>query len=282
MLLGRLDSRAGAQTLIDDSPSQAQLDAAKLYETVFVPSLFGPWATIVAEAAEIQPGEGVLDVACGTGILARVTRARTGSQGAVVGLDLSRAMLAIARDVAPDITWQHGSAETLPFPDHSFDAVLSQFGLMFFPDRAQALREMLRVLVPRGRLIVAVWDTLEHSPGFRAFVDIVERHAGTQLADGLRAPFALADRAKLAELFHTAGTISIAIKTERCIARYPGIRTLGDDYLRIWRIAGGAGLTDEQIERIAADAERDLRAYVDAAGQLVYETRAHIVTATRR
>ncbi|HUL65292.1 MAG TPA: methyltransferase domain-containing protein [Burkholderiaceae bacterium] len=267
--------------MISDSPSQAQIDAAKLYETVFVPAVFGPWATIVAEAAEIRPGERVLDVACGTGILARMALERTGPRGAVAGLDVSRAMLAIARDLAPDIAWQRDSAEAMPFPDQSFDAVVSQFGLMFFPDRVRALREMLRVLVPRGRLIVAVWDALACSPGFGTFVDVVERHAGTQVADALRAPFALADRAELAALFHEAGAISVAVSTERCIVRYPSIRTLADDYLRTWRLATGSSPTDEQIDRIADDAERDLQAYVDAAGRLVYETQAHIVTATR-
>jgi SAM-dependent methyltransferase len=267
--------------LISDSPSQAQIDAAQLYETVFVPAVFGPWATIVAEAAEVVPGERVLDVACGTGILARLAHERAGPRGAVVGLDVSRAMLAVARDLAPDITWQHGSAEALPFADQSFDAVVSQFGLMFFPDRARALREMLRVLVAGGRLIVAVWDALAYSPGFRSFVDVVERHAGTQLADALRAPFALSDRAGLTALFDEAGAVSLAVTTQRCIARYPRIRTLADEYLRTWRLATGSSPTDEQIERIAHDAERDLHAYVDAAGHLAYETRAHIVTATR-
>lgn len=71
-------------------------------------------------------------------------------------------MLAVARQLEPAVDWREGFAESLPFPDESFDAVVSQFGLMFFTDRRQALREMLRVLVPGGRLAVAVWDSLEN------------------------------------------------------------------------------------------------------------------------
>ena len=130
---------------------QAQVDAAKVYESLFVPALFGQWAPEIGDAARVQPGQRVLDVACGTGVLARAILARTGPSGQVVGLDPNPGMLAVASELAPAVTWRQGAAESMPFPDQSFDAVVSQFGLMFFQDRQQAVREMLPLSARESR-----------------------------------------------------------------------------------------------------------------------------------
>jgi ubiquinone/menaquinone biosynthesis C-methylase UbiE len=143
---------------------QVQIDAANTYEALFVPALFEQWAPKVADSAQIQPGQRVLDVACGTGILAREVASRTGLTGYVAGLDTSPGMLVLAKQLAPTVGWREGAAESLPFADRSFDAVVSQFGLMFFADRHRALREMLRVLTAAGGLVVAVWDSLDTMP----------------------------------------------------------------------------------------------------------------------
>ena len=157
---------------------RAQIDAANAYELLFVPALFAQWVPKVADAAHIQPGQHVLDVACGTGILAREVISRTGSSGDVVGIDSSPGMLTIARQLAPGIEWQEGVAESLPFPDQSFDAAVSQFGLMFFRDQCKAVREMLRVLAPGGRLAVAVWDSLDNIPAYADEVALLDQTAG--------------------------------------------------------------------------------------------------------
>ena len=148
---------------------EAQVDAAKAYEALFVPALFGQWAPKIADAAKIERNHKVLDVACGTGILARKVHSRTGPTGSVLGLDPSLDMLAVAHELAPAVNWQQGVAESIPFPDRSFDAVVSQFGLMFFADRHKALREMLRVLTrvvwswPSGTLLRTYRRTLPRS-----------------------------------------------------------------------------------------------------------------------
>src|SRR5512134_552654 len=149
---------------------QAQIDAAQAYEALMVPALFGQWAAKVADAAQIRPGQRVLDVACGTGVLAREAAARTGPTGFVAGLDPSPGMLEVAAHLAPAVDWRQGVAESLPFPDHSFDAVVCQFGLMFFRDRREALRQAVRVLTPDGCLAVAVWDSLDNIPAYAAEV----------------------------------------------------------------------------------------------------------------
>src|SRR6185295_499516 len=100
-----------------EPPSREQIDAARAYEALFVPALFRPWAAVVADAAGLKPGQRVLDVACGTGVLAREAAARVGSSGRVLGLDPSPGMIAVAAEHAPHIEWRCGSAESLPFPE---------------------------------------------------------------------------------------------------------------------------------------------------------------------
>jgi len=121
--------------------SRLDADAAQVYDDFFVPALFAQWADRVAEAARVRSGQRVLDVACGTGALTRAVKNRSGTGGVVIGLDPNAAMLNIAARKSPDIEWQQGTAESLPFESGTFDAVVSQFGLMFVADRLYAAAE---------------------------------------------------------------------------------------------------------------------------------------------
>ena len=163
---------------MDDATLSAEIAGARAYQALFVPSLIGVFAPIVADAASIAVGDRVLDVACGTGVLTRAGAARVGAGGEVAGLDPNRGMLTVAREQSPAIAWHEGTAESLPFSDGRFDAVVSQFGLMFFADRRAALGEMRRVLRPGGRLAIAVWDSLAAIPAFAAEVALFQRIAG--------------------------------------------------------------------------------------------------------
>jgi ubiquinone/menaquinone biosynthesis C-methylase UbiE len=124
------------------------------YERYLVPSIFGPWAEDLVEMAALRRGERVLDIACGTGIVARTAARKLAGSGSVVGLDLSAPMLAAARAAAAAegmaVEWWEGSAVKLPLADAAFEVVFCQQGLQFFPDRVSALREMYRVLTPGG------------------------------------------------------------------------------------------------------------------------------------
>jgi SAM-dependent methyltransferase len=264
-----------------DSTLQAQIEAANAYEALFVPALFGQWAPKVVEAAQIQPGQRVLDVACGTGVLAREVASRAGSTGYVAGLDPNPGMLAVAKQLTPGGDWKEGLAESLPFADHSFDAVVSQFGFMFFTDRRQALREMVRVLVPGGRLAVAVWDSLDNIPAYAAEVTLVERIAGPPAAHALRAPFVLGDRRELEVLFRDAGVGSVEIATHRGTARFPSIQSMVEADLRGWLPVMGVMLPEEQINRILEEADQALGPYVSEQAPAMFEVSAHIVTAAK-
>lgn len=260
---------------------QAQIDAANAYETLMVPALFGEWASKVADAAEIRPGRRVLDVACGTGILAREVASRAGSVGAVVGLDPNPGMLEVAKRITPGLEWRQGVAESLPFPDKSFDAVVSQFGLMFFSDRRQAVREMLRVLASGGRLAVAVWDLLDNIPAYAAEVALLDRLAGRRAGDALRAPFVLGERRELDALFRDAGVAAVEVTTQQGAARFPSVRVMVEADLRGWLPVMGVVLPEEQVTRILDQAEHALRPYVAADGSAVFGTSAHIITGKR-
>jgi SAM-dependent methyltransferase len=255
-----------------------QIAGARAYEALHVPALFRQWCPRVLDAAGVAIGHRVLDVACGTGVLAREAAVRVGSPGLVTGVDPGRGMLTVAKELAPHIEWQDGTAESLPFPDRSFDAVVSQFGLMFFTDRTQALREMIRVLKPGGRLTVAVWDSLEKSDAFPVEVELIERLAGQAAADALRAPFALGDRDTLIGLFENSEVTSVDIETHNGTARFPNVRTMIEADLRGWLPIMGVLLKEEQIEGILKAAEIALAEYVNEDGCVVFNAPAQIVT----
>lgn len=261
------------------TPADYEIAAATAYENLHVPALFRQWPPIVLDRAGIGEGDRILDIACGTGVLAREALARCGPSGSVTGLDPGEGMLAVARQLAPAVTWQQGMAESLPFESDSFDAVVSQFGMMFFQDRDAAIREMLRVLRPGGRLAIAVWDLLENSEAYRQEVALLERRAGREAADALRAPFVLGDTSELSSLISGAGAVSIEMSTHVGTARFPNVRTMVEADLRGWLPVMGVTLSEDLIEAILREAEEVLSSYVTGTGNVRFDAPAHIVTA---
>jgi SAM-dependent methyltransferase len=172
------------------------------YERFFVPLIPRPLAERVLAALAPRPGERLIDIACGTGIIARLAAAAIGPQGTVVGVDPSADMLDVARTQQPaggaDIEWRTGGAESLPLPDASFDLAVNQLGLMLVEDRAAAVGEMARVLVPGGRAAVAVPGRM---PGaFEAMGDVLGRVVDPSLAGFVAALFSLDDPEELHHL----------------------------------------------------------------------------------
>jgi SAM-dependent methyltransferase len=256
---------------------QVSTDAAEVYESCFVPAIFGAWAGPVADAAGIGRGDRALDVGCGTGVLAREALRRVGEEGQVVGLDLNEGMLAVAARTEPNVEWRQGDAASLPFEDASFDAVVSQFALMYFPDRAASLREMWRTLAPGGRLAVASWASIDHARGYEILVDVAVRQCGRAAADVLAAPFVLGDPAELAELYADSGIPGAKVTLHEGSIQFPSVT----EFIRI-EVKGSplAGmLGDDAMQALAAESEDALGAFVAPSGEIVMPMDAHIVTA---
>jgi ubiquinone/menaquinone biosynthesis C-methylase UbiE len=266
---------------MSDPTMQDQIEAAGAYEALFVPALFRQFAPKVLDAARVGTGDRVLDVACGTGVLAREALRRVGSSGLVVGLDAAPGMIEVARQIEPAVEWREGKAELLPLNDESFDAVVSQFGLMFFKDPRRAIREMLRVLTSRGRLAVAVWDSLNNIPAYAAEDELLRETLGQEATDALRAPFTLGDRDELGKLFSEAGAHAVEVSTHSGTALFPNIRTMVEADLRGWLPLMGFNLSDEQMSQTLEQAEAALAAYASSDGQVRFHLSAHIVTGTK-
>lgn len=254
---------------------------ADVYDEQFVPALFRPWGPVLCDAANITSGQRVLDVACGTGALTVAVAERVSPGGVVLGLDANPEMLAVARRKHPDIEWHDGRAESLPFADASFDAVVSQFGLMFFDDRVAALSEMQRALRPGGRLAVAVCDALERSPGYASLAALLERLFDKRVADAFRAPFVLGDAAALRTLCTDAGIAGASVVQRQGIVRFASIDALvSTERACVWTLGGL--LDDGQFERLRREAQGTFQPFVDAGGKVEFAMPALLITATKR
>src|SRR5680860_1366749 len=202
---------------------QIPLEAAEFYESAFVPAFFAQWAPVLCEAAGIESGQSVLDVACGTGIVARTAADLVAPDGTIVGVDLNEAMLTVARRVRPGIDFRQGRADNLPFPDESFNTVLCQMALMFFPDRGKALAEMARVVADGGTVAVVVPGVLDSQAAFAPFVAMAARHAGPEAMSLLSTYFVCGDLEQLKGLFESGGMVVTTARTHRGTYRAPSV-----------------------------------------------------------
>lgn len=262
--------------------------AAETYERALVPAVFAAWAPLVVALADPKPGERVLDVACGTGVVARLAAERVGRTGEVVGLDLNPGMLAVAASIASNapptsatITWREASATKMPLRDAAFDIAYCQLGLQFFPDRPAALREMHRILVPGGRLGLMVWRDIQHSPGFGVLAAALARHVSTEAASMMRAPFGLAEAEELCALVAAAGFRDITIRPVAGTVRFPSATRLVQDYVAGSPLASHvAKVSDEARAALVSEVGHALTSYL-AGGVLTFPIEAHLASAKK-
>lgn len=245
-----------------ETAKQVDTAAAEAYEQFMVPSLFGPWVEDVVALAAPRPGESALDVACGTGIAARLVAERVTASGAVVGLDIDPGMIEVARSrpafsMGPSLVWRCGSVLDMPFEDGTFDIVLCLQGLQFFPDKIAGLREIRRVLKPAGRLAASVWRTIEHCKGHDALARALERHGVD--AEAARRPFSLGDADELQRLVRTAGFRDVNVHAAVKTVRFPSPQ------LFIESLAAGGPSTRHALAKVPEPMRRGLIEEINAA-----------------
>jgi SAM-dependent methyltransferase len=242
------------------------------YDTYFVPALFEPWSRELIKRAQVWKGDRVLDVACGTGIVAcRI--AATGAK--VTGLDINAERLAQARvratEEAVPVTFVERNAESLGFAAGSFDLVTCQQGLQFVADRAAAVREMKRVIAPGGRCVIASWCALDRNPAYAALDQVAQNHFGP---GGFAGPFSLGDEAELRALLAGAKFFAIAIETVTRTVRFPDPPKFAAETLNMAADRLGATASPEAH----ADALAAMAPFMEGE-QLVFPTASLIATA---
>jgi ubiquinone/menaquinone biosynthesis C-methylase UbiE len=262
--------------LLDMNPTQA-------YEQYMVPGIMIPGVERMLHYAQPRTGERVLDVACGTGIVARTVAPILSEQGSVTALDINPAMLAVARGLPqPEgalIEWREGSVLSLPLSDSAYDLVLCHQGLQFFPDKVAALREAKRVLVSGGRIVVNVQQSLQQNPLYKTFNEVLVESMNIP---ALAAPFAFGDSDALYEVLEAAGFADPKVTPITHYITFPST----DIFIQA-SIIGSAAVIQE-LARLEAEAKTKLAdqitlkmqpvlaPYVQSDGKLVMPLNANV------
>lgn len=262
-----------------DSSTTGQVStaAAEVYEKCFVPALFGQWVGRMLDAVRPQSGDRLLDVGCGTGVVARAARERVRPGGSVVAVDPNAGMLAVARRLAPDLDIRPGTAERLPVADDEIDCFTCQFALMFVADRSAATAEAARVIRPGGRVAVATWAAVDESPGYAAMVDLLGDEIGDWAAAALRAPFCIGTAEQLGDIMQAAFP-GVVVQRREGHARFGSLDEWLHTEIRGWTLA--ERVDDDQFARLRRRARTELGHFVGADGRVQFAMPALIATAT--
>ncbi len=265
-------SQATGETIMSIERFQLGTNAASVYEAQKVPNMFRPLAEAVLARLALKPGDRVIDIACGTGIVARLAAPMVMPGGVVAGADLSRPMLEVARALAETqrygIDWHLSDVAALPFTDGAFDMAICQQGLQFFPDKPAALAEILRVLAPGGRLALTVWS--KPSPLFVAISEAIRQHIGDDAAKVALSPFAFCDAELIGRLIAGAGFIDAEVSKITIDRRLgPAAQSLPREIIGS---PAGTPFSKEAPavqERIVADATALLQPYAQGEGLVI-------------
>jgi SAM-dependent methyltransferase len=192
----------------------------------YLSTIMAPFVGALLEEVEVRPGDAVLDVACGTGFAARAAALRMGGHGRVCGIDVNPGMLdtaaRVSTELSPLIQWHEAAADSLPFESASFDAVVCQQGLQFFPDMEAAVEEMARVTKPGGRIAVTVWSRMEQSPYFEAQFGAARALLGDVATEGFLSAFGLGQE-MLVETLIGSGLMEAAAQELSTPVRLPDV-----------------------------------------------------------
>ena len=273
----------------EQSGFQLRGSAPDMYERYIVATLSAALAQDLVTLAALQPGEQILDVACGTGAVTRQAAQAVGPTGTVIGLDVNVGMLQVARTLASPqhatLTYREGSAMALPFPEATFHVVLCQHGLEFFPDRGHGVQEMRRVLLPEGRVGVRVWRGLEHQAFHRAVFAALDRHlwGGQDVPSrtGFVQPFSFGDAEHLQALVRDAGFRDIAVRVSTIPIRLGATATDLLGYLSALPVGSEIAAMDETARgAMLHEAMTALHPFLEADA-FVIPAASHVVLARK-
>ncbi|WP_424362401.1 class I SAM-dependent methyltransferase [Methylocystis parvus] len=238
-------------------------DIPRDYDTGLGPVIFEDYAADIARRAAIRAPHEVLEIAAGTGIVTRKLRDALLPAARLTATDLNAPMLEVAREKfrpGEGVSFEVADAIVLPFADQAFDAVVCQFGLMFFPDKDTALREARRVLKPHGRYLFSVWDAARYNPFARIGLDVVERFFPDDPPKFLKTPFSCPDIDPIKESLIAAGFSHIVVSV------LPRVHELADPTAFAKGLVFGSPLIDQ------------IRARGDVAPETVVEAMAAQLT----
>lgn len=249
-------------------------DLVRTHEQYLVPAIYSQWASRVADIAEIEAGQEVLDVACGTGSLARAAHLETGLKGKVVGLDLNEKMLEAARRSSPSIEWRLGDAALMPFDDDRFDRVMCQFSFMFISNRVATIKEMLRVCKPDGLVILAIWGPLQPASAYDALIKMIRQLSGEHAAKKLAMPWDLGKPGMMDSLLISSGVNEYECHERVGLAKYQSMQAFLEAHLRL---AGEYDDLDAQaFAKVLETANIQLHSHLSPDRQLLTQLNARI------
>ncbi len=253
-------------------------EQAEAYEDRFVPALFQQWVSPVLRAARLRPGDRVLDVACGTGVVARAAAELVAPNGRVVGLDLNPAMLEVARRVAPGVEWRQGDVTALPFGEATFDVVTCQSAIFFFPDPTTALAQMKRVVRLGGRVVVQAFSSLSAQPAYGPWADLVARHAGPDAVELLGTYWSEGDVGLMRDRCAEVGLRVAAVDQHVQPAYFPDVAAMVLTEVNATPLRDR--LDQAHLDRILAESHDVLRSFL-RGGQLVIPLAGYVLAAER-
>lgn len=265
------------------------LSPAETYEHYLGRNIADPWTRVLLARVLAQPGERVLDLACGTGSVARQVAPLVGESGHVVALDLNAEMLAVgmAQPVPQGATidWREGDATNLELREQEFDLVLCQQGLQFFTDRAGALHGMRRVLRDSGRVGISVWQSLHRHPLYKALFIATARHLNIAVTD-VDIAFSLSDADELYRLLESAGFQDIEVRTSALDIRLPDAKLFVDTSIAGAATSVPAFTRMAPVERAALmdaikDETREVVQSFQLGDSLAFPMETNIATAKR-
>lgn len=253
---------------------------ADKYERELVPAIFEPWSHSTVATAAPQQGEHALDIACGTGIVARCAASFIGPQGRVVGIDSDQDMIATARSLPSHlertIEWVEGDAQQLPFADATFDMIFCQGGLQFISDRSTALREMYRVLKPRARMVLMLFREIEYAPAFALLAETVAPYVAARMLKSIVTPFSLGKTDEAQELVEQAGFQQVSIRQEIKKTRFPSAQAFIQ--ARLLATYHYDTMNSQILTRAVEEVGKALRPY-EVNGELVFPMTGYLLLA---